>query len=87
MRIFKPPAHEVVIRICAGQWPGDRAWFRIDCKLNALQNARITDVQGQLTVKGRDTCCEAGDSYRRFICITRPRELRKNHEHGPDDDY
>ena len=56
------------------------------CKLNALQNARITDVQGHLTVKGRDTCSEAGDSYRRVICITRSREVRKNDEHGPDDD-
>ena len=84
--MFKPPAHEVVVGISAGQRPGEGAWFRIDRELNALQNGRVADVQGQLTDKGRDTCRETGDCYRGVICLIGSSEMGEDHEDGPDDD-
>jgi hypothetical protein len=37
--------------------------------LNALENARVADRQGQFADEGRSTCCVAGDSYSGIICL------------------
>ena len=60
--------------------------FRDHCELNALQNARVADRQGQFANEGRGTCRVASDSYRGVSCLTGVGEVGEDHEHSLNDD-
>ena len=60
--------------------------FRVDRELNALQNGRIADLQGQFTDEGRSTCRVTSNRYRGVICLTGAGEMGEEREHDADDD-
>ena len=85
-RVFETAAHEVVVGISARQWAGGEARFRVDRKLNTLQNGDIADLQRHFTNERGCPCHVPGDNYGGVICIIGVGDLGEDHEDGADDD-